>query len=61
MHWLKSYSFGSHSGDWLALTLVAVLTLALRLGARRFIFWLIVRKRDRGKGEREYWRRHGGE
>ena len=59
MHWLKSYAFGSHLVNWLALSVVIVITLAARLGARRFIIRLLTRKRDKGKGEREYWRRHG--
>jgi uncharacterized membrane protein YeiH len=60
MHWLRTYAFGSHLVDWLALAAVAVLTFALRLAARRFIVGLPTRKRDKGRGEREYWRRHGG-
>jgi hypothetical protein len=61
MHWLTHYSFGSHLVDWLALAVVVVLTLAVRIAARRFIFWLLTHKRDTGNGEREYWRRHGEE
>jgi hypothetical protein len=60
MRWLTNYALGSHLVDWLALAVVVALTLALRIGARKFIFWLLARKRDPGKGEREYWRRHGG-
>jgi hypothetical protein len=60
MHWLRTYAFGSHLVDWLALAVAVVLTLAARLSARRFIIGLLTRKRDKGKGEREYWRRHGG-
>jgi len=61
MHWFKNYAFGSHLVDWLALAAVVVLTLAVRLGTRRFIFWLYAHKRDTSKGEKEYWRIHGGE
>ena len=61
MHWLKSYAFGSHFVDWLALVVAVVLALAVRLVARRSIFGLVTHKRDKGKPEREYWRIHGGE
>jgi hypothetical protein len=61
MYWLKNYAFGSHLVDWLALAVVVVLTLAVRSGVRRFIFWLLTHKRAKGKDEREYWRIHGGE
>jgi hypothetical protein len=61
MHWLTNYAFGFHLVDWLALAVVVVLTLTVRIGARRFIFRLLTHKRDKGKGEKEYWRRHGGE
>jgi len=62
MHWLKHYAFGSHVAGWLAMAVVIVLvTIALRIGARRFIFWLLTHKGDKDKGEREYWRTHGGE
>jgi hypothetical protein len=61
MHWLKNYAFGSHLVDWLALAVVVVLILALRIAARRFIFWLLSQKRDKNKGQKEYWRIHGGE
>jgi hypothetical protein len=60
MHWLKTYAFGSHLVDWLALAVVVVLTFVLRLAARRFIVGLLTHKRDQGRSEREYWRRHGG-
>jgi hypothetical protein len=60
MHWLTTYGLGSHLVGWLALAVVVVLTFAARLGARRFIIGLLTRKHDKGKGEREYWRRHGG-
>jgi hypothetical protein len=61
MYWLKNYAFGSHLVDWLALAVVVVLTLAVRIGVRRFVFWLLAQKRAKGKGEREYWRIHGEE
>ena len=60
MHSLTNYAFGSHLIDWLALAIVVVLTLAVRTGVRRFIFRLLERKHHKGKGEREYWRIHGG-
>lgn len=59
MHWLTNYAFGSHLVDWLALAVVVVLTLAVRIVTRRFIFWLLTRKRDSVKNEKEYWRIHG--
>jgi hypothetical protein len=61
MHWFKNYAFGSHLVDWLALAGAVVLILALRIAARRFIFWLLAQKRDKNKGQKEYWRIHGGE
>jgi hypothetical protein len=61
MHWLKSYAFGSHLVDWLALAAVVVLTLAVRIGTRKFVLWLLTHKRDSGKSGKEYWRIHGGE
>jgi hypothetical protein len=60
-HWLTNYAFGSHAADWLAVAAVAVLVLAIPIGTRRFIFWLLSHKRDSDKSEREYWRIHGGE
>jgi hypothetical protein len=41
MHWLRTYAFGSHLVDWLALAAVVVLTFALRLAARRFIVGML--------------------
>ena len=41
MHWLTNYAFGSHLVDWLALAVVVVLTLAVRIGARRLVFRLL--------------------
>jgi hypothetical protein len=61
MHWLKNHAFGSHLGDWLALAAVVVLTLAVNIGTRRFIVGLLIRKREKGKSEKDYWRIHGGE
>ena len=61
MYWLTHYAFGSHLVDWLALAVVVVFTLAVRIGTRRFILWLLTHKRDSDKQEREYWRIHGGE
>jgi hypothetical protein len=60
MHWPKTYAFGSHLVDWLALAVAIVVTFAAHLGARRFIVGLLTRKRDKGKGEREYWYKHEG-
>jgi hypothetical protein len=60
MQSLTNYAFGSHMVDWLALAVVIVLTLAVRIGTRRFIFWL-TRKRNSDRSEREYWRIHGRE
>jgi hypothetical protein len=61
MHWFTNYVFGSHLVDWLVLAVVVVLTLALPIAARRFIFRPLAHKRDKGKGGKEYWRVHGGE
>jgi hypothetical protein len=61
MRWLTSYAFGSHSVDWLALAVFAVLTFVVRSDARSFIVWLLKHKRGTGKAEKEYWSRHGGE
>jgi hypothetical protein len=59
MYRLTHYEFGSHVVDWLALAVVVVLTLAVRIGTRKLISWVIARKRDSDKSEREYWRIHG--
>ena len=59
MHYLKNYAFGFHLVDWFALAVVAVLTVAVRIGRRRFILWLTY-KRNPDKSEKEYWRIHGG-
>jgi hypothetical protein len=61
MHWLTHYAFGSHLVDWFALVIVVVLTVAVRIGTRRFMLWLLSHKRDRDKSENEYWRMHGEE
>jgi hypothetical protein len=61
MHWLTNYAVGSHLVDWLALAAAAVLVIAVRIGTRRFIMWLLTHKRDSDESEREYWRIHGGE
>jgi hypothetical protein len=55
-HRLTNYAFGSHLVDWLALVVLVVLALAIRICARRFFSWLLIRKR--GKSQREYWRIH---
>jgi hypothetical protein len=60
MHWLTNYGFGSHLVDWLAVAVVVLVTIALRVGTRRFILWRLTHKRDLDKSEREYWRIHGG-
>ena len=59
MHRLTNYAFGSHLVDWIALAVLLVLTLTVRTGARKFVCWLLRHKRDKNKGEREYWRIHG--
>ena len=62
MHWLTNYTFGFHLVDCLAVAGVVVLvTIALHIGRRRFVFWLLGHKRDKGKGESEYWHIHGEE
>lgn len=61
MRWLTNYTFGSHLVAWLAVAVVLLITIALRIGTRRFIFWLATHKHGSDKGEREYWRAHGGE
>jgi hypothetical protein len=61
MHWLTQYAFGSHLVDWLAVAVVVLVTIALRIGTRSFIFWLLRDKRGSDKSEREYWRMHGEE
>ena len=61
MLWLRNHPFGSHVSGWLVLAVVVVTTVVVRFGSRRVIFWLLARKRDSGKEQREYWRIHGGE
>jgi hypothetical protein len=36
--WLTNYAFGSHFVDWLALTVVVVLTVAARIGCTKTCF-----------------------
>lgn len=60
-HAVANTAFGSHLVDWLALAVVAVFALAVWVGTRRFMFWLVTNKRRSDKSEREYWRIHGGE
>jgi hypothetical protein len=62
MHWRTNYAFGFQMAGWLVGAVVIVLvTIVLRVGAGRLIFWRLTRKRDKRKSEREYWRIHGGE
>jgi 4-amino-4-deoxy-L-arabinose transferase-like glycosyltransferase len=61
MRWLTNYTFGSHLVAWLAVAVVLLITIASHIGTRRLFFWLAKRKRGSDKGEREYWRMHGGE
>jgi hypothetical protein len=61
MHQLTNSAFSSPLVDWLALAVVVVVTLAVRLGTRRFILSRLTYKRDSDKREREYRRMHGGE
>jgi hypothetical protein len=61
MHWRTNYAFGSHLADWLAFAGIAILVLTIGIGIRMFISWLLTYKRDADKGEKEYWRIHGGE
>jgi hypothetical protein len=58
MHYLKNYALGSHLVDWFALAVIVVLTVAVRIGRRRFILWLTY-KCNSDKSEKEYWRMHG--
>jgi hypothetical protein len=60
MHWIRNYGFGPHFIDWLAVAVVVLVTIALRIGTRRLVFWLLTHKRDSGKDEKEYWRIHEG-
>jgi hypothetical protein len=61
MHWRTKHGFGFHLVDWLAVAVVLLITIASHIGTRRLFFWLAKRKRGSDKGEREYWRMHGGE
>ena len=61
MHWFKNHAFGSHVVVWLAFAVIVVLTIAVRIGGRGFFMWLLARKPNAGKVEREYWRIHDGE
>src|ERR1700752_3466407 len=45
MHWFIKYPFGSHAAGWVVVAVFGVLiTTALHVGTRRFIFWLLTRK-----------------
>jgi hypothetical protein len=61
MHWLSKHAFGFHFVDWLAVAVVLLSTITMRIGTRRFVFWLAKRKSGADKSEKEYWRMHGGE
>jgi hypothetical protein len=50
MHQLTNSEFSSPLVDWLALAVVVVVTLAVRLGTRRFILPRLTHKRDSDKG-----------
>jgi hypothetical protein len=60
MIWFRQYAFGSHSGEWLALASVILLSLSLRIVSLAFGLWFLRRKRDAGDSEKQYWRIHGG-
>jgi hypothetical protein len=59
MRWLANHGFGSHLVDWLAFVAATVLVLAVRIGARRLVLWLLSHKRGSDKSGKEYWRIHG--
>jgi hypothetical protein len=56
MKWFKSYAFGSHAGEWLALGVT--IAFALCISSLKVVFWLLARERDTDEPESEYWRIH---
>ena len=54
MNWFRRSAFGSQVGEWLALALVILLTLALCVALLRLVFWLLKRERDTDESERDY-------
>ena len=60
VNWFRRCAFGSHVGEWLALALVILLTLAFCIALLRLVFRLLKRERDTDESESDYWRIHGG-
>ena len=60
MNWFRRDGFGFHAGEWLAVALVILLSLALCIALLRLVFRLFKRKGDTNESERNYWRIHGG-
>ena len=58
MNWFRDYAFGSHAGEWLALAMVILLSVALCFALSALVFWLLTRERDTDESEREYWGLH---
>jgi hypothetical protein len=61
MHWITNYKFGSHAADWLGITAAVLLVIAVRIGTRSLVVWLLSHRRDSNKSEKDYWHIHGGE
>jgi hypothetical protein len=61
MHWITNYTFGSHVADWLVMAAAVLLVIAVRIGTRSLVVWLLSHRRDSNKSEKDYWHIHGGE
>jgi len=60
VNWFRRDGFGFHAGDWLVFAPVILVLFALCIALSRLVFGLFKRKGDTDKGERDYWRLHGG-
>ena len=62
MKWFRHDAFRSHVGEWLALAIVILLSLALCIALLKLVFWLLTHERGADEsgdeGEKEYWRIH---
>jgi hypothetical protein len=58
--WFRRYAFASHTGEWLAVVMVVLLSFGLCIASSRLALWRLTRKRNANESDREYWSIHGG-